>query len=76
MAVKNWHYGKLILLWCWGVVLLAVLLRLLESLNEERFVLGTGLILLLFGIPIVLSMLTWKWLSGKEGSAEGASGES
>jgi hypothetical protein len=64
MNIKKWYYGKIILLWAWGVVLIAALLKMLET--TEHFVFGFLLIALLFIIPIFLSIITWKWFSGKE----------
>ena len=65
MSIKGWHRGKLILLWVWGLVLTAFFLNNLRS--EEQIVSGFILIVFILGIPIVLSILTWKWLSGQEG---------
>jgi len=64
MAIKKWHYGKIILLWGWGIGIIIVLLNLLESI--ENFLIGFPFIILLIGIPVMLSIVTWKWLSGKE----------
>lgn len=66
MAIKRWHYGKLIILWGWGVVVVALALQFLETISSERYVLGTVLLLVVGGVPIALSVVTWRWLSGKE----------
>lgn len=62
--IKNWHYGKIVLLWVWGVAISFLSFNFLQS--TESFVFGFPLILLIVVIPIVLSIITWKWLSGKE----------
>lgn len=66
MGVKHWHYGKLIILWGWGVVVIAVAFQFLKRISPERYVLGTALILVIAGAPIALSVITWRWLGGKE----------
>lgn len=64
VAVRKWHVGKIILLWAWGIGLDAFSLHVLES--TQNFVLGTAIIVAIVGIFLVLSVITWKWLGGKE----------
>lgn len=64
MAIRNWHYGKIILLWVWGLLLVVLSLNVLESVGN--FLIGFPLIGVIVGIPVALSVITWKWLSGKE----------
>jgi len=64
MAIRNWHVGKVLLLWTWGVVLVAATLRHLEP--THNFVIGFMLIAALIAIPLALSVITWKWFGGKE----------
>lgn len=66
MAITRWHYGKLIILWAWGLLLTALALYGLEYVSGDQFILGTALLLAIIGIPLVLSAITWRWLSGKE----------
>lgn len=66
MGIKRWHYGKLILLWGWGVLVVALAFQFLGMISSQRFVLGTVLILVIVGVPVALSVVTWRWLSGKE----------
>lgn len=66
MTIRRWHYGKLILLWAWGGVALFLGIELLAAMSAERFVVGTILVLALLAIPVFLSVVTWKWLGGKE----------
>lgn len=66
MAIRNWHYGKLILLWAWGGVLGYIALVVLLALSGESYVVGTLLVVVLVGIPLLLSVVTWKWLGAKE----------
>lgn len=72
MALRNWHYGKLIILWIWGILLSVLSWYWAGSLEPERdetglAILGiVGLALVLL-IPACLSVVTWKWLGGKEG---------
>jgi hypothetical protein len=64
MKIKNWHYGKIILLWVWCIFFILMMIQKLES--ADNLILGIILIVLIFCIPIVMSIITWKWLSGKE----------
>jgi hypothetical protein len=67
MAIQQWHPGKLIMLWAWGGITVALLLTLFlgspvkdtpaQHLLELVFVL-----LALFA----LSGITWHWLGGRE----------
>jgi hypothetical protein len=64
MALKNWHYGKLIILWIWGIVLISFVSEPLRSggISVLRFI----IIVFIFVIPLILSIVTWIWLSAKE----------
>jgi hypothetical protein len=64
MAIRNWHGGKILLLWVWGIVVSGVVLKILEGTRD--FVRGFILIGAIIVIPMILSVITWKWLSGKE----------
>ena len=64
MAIRNWHVGKVVLLWVWGVVLCTVIIQILS--RTTNFVWGFILIGVLLIILITLSVITWKWFSGKE----------
>lgn len=64
MAIKNWHVGKLVMLWTWGFVFVGLALSLLESKVSWFF--GYPLIGGILVVPAILSVLTWKWLSGRE----------
>jgi hypothetical protein len=66
MAIKEWHVGKVILLWAWGLVLCMLALQDLKGIPKGNFVHGFMVIGALLAIPITLSVITWKWLSGKE----------
>lgn len=64
--LQRWHVGKIAILWSWGVVLMVLAADYLPKLSNP-FV-GFLVIGLFVAIPLVLSALTWRWLSGKEGS--------
>lgn len=72
MPVTRWHYGKLIILWVWGIALSALLWYVVEGLEPGSGdvvlpILGLAGLGLAFLIPVVLSVVTWIWLGGKEG---------
>ncbi len=64
--VQRWHYGKLIILWTWGAVLVGVTLYIVVVLPPDYFLFGTLLLLASGIVPIGLSIVTWRWLTGKE----------
>ena len=64
MEIRKWHTGKLVLLWLWGLVLIGLALNLLEDMDNPVF--GSLLLLFIITAPIGLSVVSWKWLSGKE----------
>ena len=68
MAIRKWHVGKIILLWAWGVVLCAIIVLTIIGTKEWAPGPGLGLMLILtlLTILIALSVITWKWLGGKE----------
>ena len=70
MAIRHWHYGQLILLWAWGAVISSFTLYVLATLSPDRYIIGSGLIVIAIAIPAVLSIATWKWLSAKEGRGD------
>jgi len=74
MAIGTWHKGKLILLWAWTGILVTALLQLLRIVPTPEtplmFFVGAAILLAIFGIPIAVSVVTWKWLSGLEARAE------
>ena len=73
MSIKDWHGGKVVLIWVFALIAISVLLELSVDLGVRSrggsimvlIVCLTGLALLVgaFLTPLVL---TWKWLSGKE----------
>ena len=64
MAIKKWHTGKIALLWAWGIALCVVLIQIIS--RTTNFVPGFILIGALLAILVTLSVITWKWLGGKE----------
>jgi hypothetical protein len=64
MAIEKWHVGKIVLLWAWGFALCFVLIQIIT--RTTSFVPGFALIGALLAILLTLSVITWKWLSGKE----------
>jgi len=68
MAVKNWHFGKIVLLWVCGLfpavafwVIGSRGFRSRLTIDEIGVILVAVLVAVVFLVPI-----TWKWLSGKE----------
>jgi hypothetical protein len=74
MSIRRWHWGKIVILWAWGGLLVALLLTRFLSKKAEldpavsslSFV---GSVLILAALTIV----TWMWLGGKDGAPTGSS---
>jgi len=67
MAVKNWHFGKIVILWVCGLFPFAVL-SFLASVGRgwgTEEIIGILLPALIFPLGFLVP-ITWKWLSGKE----------
>lgn len=64
MPIQKWHPGKIGLLWAWGAGLCFVIIQVV--IRTANFVPGFFLLALLLLILIVLSVITWKWLGGRE----------
>ena len=69
MAVTSWHKGKLIILWAWGVVVGGLALTAFVTTPVENAPTAHLLELLCaIATPLVLSILTWRWLGAREGT--------
>ena len=68
MAIRKWHVGKVILLWAWGAIFCGIIILTIIGTKEWSPGPGLGLMLILtlLTILIALSVITWKWLGGKE----------
>lgn len=67
MSIRQWHWGKIVILWAWGAVLAAALLA---QFVAEPVGNAPGLSALSLGLSflilLLLSAVTWRWLGGKE----------
>jgi hypothetical protein len=68
VSIRKWHYGKLILLRALGVLVCVGVVFTIPHANS--FVVGFPLIALIPTILIWLSVITWKWLDGKESQTD------
>jgi hypothetical protein len=67
VAIEQWHWGKLVLLWAWGGTLAALLLTLFVVEPVENSPARSALSLTLtIALLLALSAITWRWLGGKE----------
>ena len=69
MNIQRWHWGKIVILWAWGGLLVALLLTRFLSQRAEVDPAGSllsfvGSVFLLGGLTVV----TWRWLGGKDGA--------
>jgi hypothetical protein len=67
LDIRRWHWGKIVILWAWGGVLVALLLtNFLSSPATITPALSTITFLGGLLILLVLTAITWKWLGGKD----------
>ena len=67
MSITKWHPGKLIILWSWGGLCAALALtQFLGSKVENSPMAHLLELLIALLILLILSVITWKWLSGRE----------
>ena len=69
MTIRRWHWGKIVILWAWGGLVVALLLTRFVSQNAG--VDPAGSVLSFFGsllILVALTIITWVWLGGKDAS--------
>ncbi len=68
MAIENWHLGKIVILWAWGVVLTILGVKILLFVANP--ILGFAIIGAVFALPLALSIVTWRCFGGKEPKVE------
>jgi hypothetical protein len=69
MSISKWHSGKLIILWSWGGLFAALALtQFLGSKVESSPMAHLLELLVALLILLALSVVTWKWLGGRESS--------
>jgi hypothetical protein len=67
MSLSKWHPAKLILLWSWGGLFAALALtQFLGSKVESSPIAHLLELLIALLILLGLSVVTWKWLGGRE----------
>ncbi len=67
LSIQRWHWGKIVILWAWGGLLVALLLA--RFLSQKAEVDPTVSLLSFFGsilILVALTIVTWLWLGGKD----------
>jgi len=71
MAIRKWHAGKLIILWAWGGVSVALAFTsfLSSPVRDAPLQHLVELIFILVAL-LVLSGITWHWLGGRESDRE------
>jgi Ca2+-dependent lipid-binding protein len=72
LNIKKWHVGKLVILWIWGLVLSGLGLSMVTAVTSWVF--GYLIIAVTLSMPVVLSVVTWRWLTGKELTKEARPG--
>jgi hypothetical protein len=72
--IRRWHWGKIVLLWAWGGLVVALLLtRFLSQRADADPAMASFSFLGSLLVLLALSVVTWLWLGGKDGA--NASGE-
>jgi hypothetical protein len=67
MSVRRWHWGKVVMLWAWGGIVVGLLITtFLQSPVEQSPTTSAVSFLASVAILLALSAVTWRWLGGKE----------
>ena len=66
MSIRNWHYGKLIILWAWGAGVASLALLDFQTSSVESGPLRHLLELIFVVVALgALSAVTWHWLGDR-----------
>ena len=67
MAIRRWHWGKLVILWAWGLAVAGPLFAFFQRQQGENISPAQATAFLLSVLVLVaLSAVTWRWLGGRE----------
>ena len=67
MPIRKWHFGKLIILWAWGVVCSALAITdFVSSKIADAPILRAIELIFVVLVPLALSIITWYWLGAKD----------
>lgn len=68
MGIKDWHGGKIALIWVIAPIVILVLVATADEFANDgvSFLVKALLVLALTAVFTTPFVLTWKWLSGKE----------
>lgn len=70
MPIRRWHWGKIAMLWAWGAVISGLMLSdFLGTPVQSSPLLHLVELISTASILLALSVMTWRWLSGKESAA-------
>jgi hypothetical protein len=66
--IQRWHWGKIVILWAWGGLLVALLLtRFLSQRADADPAVSSLSFLGSLVVLAALTVVTWMWLGGKDG---------
>ena len=67
MSIKQWHWGKLVILWAWGGLFVTLFLTqfLSQAYTDNPAVSSLSYVVSIL-ILCALTIVTWLWLGGKE----------
>lgn len=67
MRIRRWHWGKIVILWSWGGLIVALFLTRFLSQNASLDPTGSTISFVgAFVILVSLTAITWVWLGGKD----------
>lgn len=70
-SIQRWHWGKVVFIWAWTLLLSAVLLRMFASIEVDiEKSLAIALLLVSLGILLFASTVTWIWLGSMDRSSD------
>lgn len=67
LAIRRWHWGKIVILWAWGGGVASLLLERFAAAPVDQSPIFSSAAFVASGLLLgCLSVITWIWLGGKE----------
>jgi len=66
MAVRQWHVGKIVMLWLAAGLLTAFFIWVVPYINSPSGLFELALIAAAVGFLVTAFVITWIWLGGRE----------
>ena len=66
MNIRQWHPGKIVLVWVAAVLLLLLAFRIAGAYTNEKDITGWVIVILGLAGPVAGFVISWIWFGGRE----------